>query len=178
MPRWNVGQTADREAPSLPSASSFPKISLEAQPKIGLHLPECPWRSWPCACASRLSRAVLSAPPLPRRRHFFRDFHPATDRAVFFLKGEAATQIISHFSPQELAALGTERPEQEGGGPGGGGITSRPLLRLVRTLEGTAAPPGGRCARSRRGGCARGRERCVLSSPPPSPALPLPPPLA
>lgn len=25
----------------------------------------------------------------------------------FFLKGEAATQIIYHFSPQELAALGT-----------------------------------------------------------------------
>lgn len=69
----------------------------------------------------------------------------------FFLKGEAATQIIYHFSPQELAALGTERPEQEGGGPSGGGITSRLLLRLVRTLEGTAVPPGGRCARSRQG---------------------------
>lgn len=62
-----------------------------------------------------------------------------------------APPIRHHFSPQELAALGTEKPEQEGGGPSGGGITSRLLLRLVRTLEGTAVPPGGRCARSRQG---------------------------
>lgn len=96
----------------------------------------------------------------------------------FFLKGEAATQIIYHFSPQELAALGTERPEQEGGGPGGGGIRSRLLLRLLRTLEGTAAPRGGRCARSRQGGAREAEKRCVLSPPQPSPALPLPPPLA
>lgn len=112
----------------MPSAKLALRVRLTT-------IPRCP-----------LGPASILSPP------FFQRLSSGNGQGLFFLKGEAATQIIYHFSPRELAALGTERPEQEGGGLGGGGITSRLLLRLVRTLEGTAAPPGGRCARSRQGG--------------------------
>lgn len=114
--------------------------------------------------------ALSPQPRLYRIAAIFSETFIRQRTGPFFLKGEAATQIIYHFSPQELAALGTERPEQEGGGPGGGWITSRLLLRLVRTLEGTAAPQGGRCARSRQGGARKAGKGAFCPSHRPGPS--------
>lgn len=128
-----LSQRATVKASQHPLRRGVPSCLPKAQGKRNFTSQDAFGARRPRACARRRVPA-LTTPALSHRRHFSET--SSGGRRGFFLKGEATAQkkIPPSSSPQDLAALGTERPQTGKRGRGGGGRTPR-LLRGLREKD-------------------------------------------